>query len=214
VTHSGEGEGLLFYGNVILPFVDRFPTDTELYKIMTTKLSEVCETKAPEEPKKEEAAPESDKKENAALPKTAVIPNQTLGSPLQELEEVSERIARSETMKLGWTEEQKEEALSQEAEAPAAAVSQDPVADVILEWLKGYAGEYVCTKMICAECLQREGKPDRKSITQINQIMNEKAGGWTKAGRHYLKEYGTQNCWSREKKKDGKRKAARKGSKA
>ena len=25
VTHSGEGEGLLFYGNVILPFVDRLP---------------------------------------------------------------------------------------------------------------------------------------------------------------------------------------------
>ena len=41
VTHSGEGEGLLFYGNVILPFVDRFPTDLELYRIMTTKLSEV-----------------------------------------------------------------------------------------------------------------------------------------------------------------------------
>ena len=45
VTHSGEGEGLLFYGNVILPFVDRFPTDLELYKIMTTKLSEVLESK-------------------------------------------------------------------------------------------------------------------------------------------------------------------------
>lgn len=41
VTHSGEGEGLLFYGNVILPFVDRFPTDLQLYRIMTTKLSEV-----------------------------------------------------------------------------------------------------------------------------------------------------------------------------
>ncbi|MDO4170594.1 MAG: ATP-binding protein [Lachnospiraceae bacterium] len=41
VTHSGEGEGLLFYGNVILPFIDHFPTDLELYKIMTTKLSEV-----------------------------------------------------------------------------------------------------------------------------------------------------------------------------
>ena len=37
VTQSGEGEGLLFYGNVILPFVDHFPTDLELYKIMTTK---------------------------------------------------------------------------------------------------------------------------------------------------------------------------------
>lgn len=43
VTHSGEGEGLLFYGNVILPFVDRFPTNTELYQIMTTRLSEVSE---------------------------------------------------------------------------------------------------------------------------------------------------------------------------
>ncbi len=41
VTQSGEGEGLLFYGNVILPFVDHFPTDTELYRIMTTRLSEL-----------------------------------------------------------------------------------------------------------------------------------------------------------------------------
>jgi type IV secretory pathway VirB4 component len=46
VTHSGEGEGLLFFGNVILPFVDRFPTDLELYKIMTTKLTEVKEREA------------------------------------------------------------------------------------------------------------------------------------------------------------------------
>lgn len=42
VTHSGEGEGLLFYGNVILPFVDHFPKDLELYRIMTTKLGEVA----------------------------------------------------------------------------------------------------------------------------------------------------------------------------
>jgi len=41
VTHSGEGEGLMFYGNVILPFIDRFPKDTELYRIMTTRLSEI-----------------------------------------------------------------------------------------------------------------------------------------------------------------------------
>ena len=40
VTHSGAGEGLLFYGNVILPFVDRFPTDSSLYKIMTTRPGE------------------------------------------------------------------------------------------------------------------------------------------------------------------------------
>ena len=41
VTHSGEGEGLLFYGNVILPFIDRFPKDTELYAVMTTKPNEI-----------------------------------------------------------------------------------------------------------------------------------------------------------------------------
>ena len=41
VTHSGEGEGLLFYGNIILPFVDRFPKDTELYRVLTTKPQEV-----------------------------------------------------------------------------------------------------------------------------------------------------------------------------
>ena len=45
VTHSGAGEGLIFYGNVILPFVDRFPKDIELYRIMTTKLSEITEAK-------------------------------------------------------------------------------------------------------------------------------------------------------------------------
>jgi type IV secretory pathway VirB4 component len=43
VTHSGEGEGLLFYGSVILPFADRFPKDTELYRIMTTKLSDMSD---------------------------------------------------------------------------------------------------------------------------------------------------------------------------
>ena len=43
IFKQGEGEGLLFFGNVILPFVDRFPTDLELYRIMTTKLGEVSE---------------------------------------------------------------------------------------------------------------------------------------------------------------------------
>lgn len=40
VTQSGEGEGLIFYGSTILPFTDRFPKDTELYSIMTTKPQE------------------------------------------------------------------------------------------------------------------------------------------------------------------------------
>ena len=40
--NSNEGEGLLFYGNVIIPFVDRFPKNS-LYKIMTTRLEETSE---------------------------------------------------------------------------------------------------------------------------------------------------------------------------
>lgn len=37
VENSGQGEGLIRFGNVILPFTDNFPTDTEMYKLMTTK---------------------------------------------------------------------------------------------------------------------------------------------------------------------------------
>ena len=46
VTHSGPGEGLLFFGNVIIPFVDRFPKDTTLYKIMTTRPDEMTQSGA------------------------------------------------------------------------------------------------------------------------------------------------------------------------
>ena len=42
VTHSEAGQGLIFYGNVILPFVERLPTDTELYRIMTTRPEELA----------------------------------------------------------------------------------------------------------------------------------------------------------------------------
>ena len=40
VTHSTPGEGLLFFGNVTIPFVDRFPKNTKLYSIMTTRPEE------------------------------------------------------------------------------------------------------------------------------------------------------------------------------
>jgi len=40
VTHSNAGEGLLFYGNVIIPFSDKFPRDGSLYRIMSSKFNE------------------------------------------------------------------------------------------------------------------------------------------------------------------------------
>lgn len=41
VTNSGEGEGLIFYGNTIVPFIDQFPKNTKLYSLITTKPEEV-----------------------------------------------------------------------------------------------------------------------------------------------------------------------------
>ena len=36
ITHSNSGEGLLFYGDVTIPFVDRFPRG-EIYNLLTTR---------------------------------------------------------------------------------------------------------------------------------------------------------------------------------
>ena len=49
VTHTNSGEGLLFFGNTTIPFVDRFPQNTELYAIMTTR---------PEDKKRDGGVPE------------------------------------------------------------------------------------------------------------------------------------------------------------
>ncbi|MEN6637026.1 MAG: conjugal transfer protein TraE [Clostridiaceae bacterium] len=40
VTHSGEGEGLIVYGDTILPFLDHFNKESRLYQVMTTKPGE------------------------------------------------------------------------------------------------------------------------------------------------------------------------------
>ena len=42
ITNSGAGEGLLFFGDKIIPFVDKFPTNTRLYKVMTTKPADLA----------------------------------------------------------------------------------------------------------------------------------------------------------------------------
>ena len=49
MTNSGEGEGLLFYGNIIIPFKDRFDKSLKLYSLMTTKPEEVEKRKEAEQ---------------------------------------------------------------------------------------------------------------------------------------------------------------------
>ena len=41
ITHSNSGEGLLFYGNVTIPFVDRFPKG-EIYNLLTTRPEDIA----------------------------------------------------------------------------------------------------------------------------------------------------------------------------
>ena len=43
IDNSEPGEGLLIFENVVLPFSNPIPRNTQLYKIMTTRLNEVVE---------------------------------------------------------------------------------------------------------------------------------------------------------------------------
>ena len=41
ITDSQAGSGLIKYGNIMIPFIDKFPKDTELYRLMSTKPNEI-----------------------------------------------------------------------------------------------------------------------------------------------------------------------------
>lgn len=41
ITNSDPGQGLIYTGKSIVPFIDRFPTNTKLYKVMTTRASDL-----------------------------------------------------------------------------------------------------------------------------------------------------------------------------
>lgn len=47
ITHSNSGEGLLFYGNVTIPFVDRFPRG-EIYDLLTTRPEDMAHERTDE----------------------------------------------------------------------------------------------------------------------------------------------------------------------
>ena len=39
-THAPPGHGLLIYGGKVIPFEDKFPENTQMYRIMDTKPKE------------------------------------------------------------------------------------------------------------------------------------------------------------------------------
>ena len=40
ITNADVGDGLIKYGSSLVPFVNKFPKDTNLYRLMTTKPGE------------------------------------------------------------------------------------------------------------------------------------------------------------------------------
>lgn len=41
ITNAGAGQGLLYTGKSIVPFIDKYPTDTETFKVMTTTMDDL-----------------------------------------------------------------------------------------------------------------------------------------------------------------------------
>lgn len=74
-----------------------------------------------------------------------------------------------------------------------AFMAEDTTTGVIQEWLDRYKGDYVCTKMIYKEALGNYGEPGRKSINEINDIMNNTIVGWLPGpvSHRFGAEYGT-----------------------
>ena len=93
VTRVGEGQGLIFYGSLILPFVDHFPKDTQMYQIMTTKLSETVVKKPASMETKDEPA-EKPKKRRGRPPKKKVE-EEVKETPLEEVKATTESEAEA-----------------------------------------------------------------------------------------------------------------------
>lgn len=78
-------------------------------------------------------------------------------------------------------------------------MAEDTDVGIIQSYLDNLKSDYVCTNQIYAEALDNVGKPDRRMINDINDIMNNSIAGWAqtvgKTKRFNL--YGTQKYWYR-----------------
>ncbi len=79
ITNSGEGEGLIFFGDTIIPFKDKFDRSLKLYELMTTKPDEV---RARDEKRRKR----SEKKETTKIPRKRQNKRVPEGSKAEEPE--------------------------------------------------------------------------------------------------------------------------------
>lgn len=78
-------------------------------------------------------------------------------------------------------------------------MAEDTTTGVIQAWLDNYKGDYVCSRLIYNEALKNYGDPDRKSVNEINDIMNNTIDGWLPgpSSHRFGAPYGSQRAWHR-----------------
>ena len=57
-------------------------------------------------------------------------------------------------------------------------MAEDTDVGIIQSFLDNYSADYVCTNLIYQEALDNVGKPDRRTVNEINDIMNNSIVGW------------------------------------
>lgn len=93
-------------------------------------------------------------------------------------------------------------------EIQANYIEEDVRVGIIQEWLDSTSCEYVCIAQIYEKALKNEfNKPDRRTSTELHDIMQHFIKGWvpasTGSGKRHIKGYGSQLCYERAKKKTG-----------
>ena len=130
VTRVGEGQGLIFYGSMVMPFVDHFPKDTKMYQIMTTKLLETL----PQAETEVVAERADDKRGSVLESETTNVPDivkEAAGSSAEpESEEVQETVIvpakKPRTPKASKKKTVKKKAAVQKPLSDSAADDKDP----------------------------------------------------------------------------------------
>lgn len=80
-------------------------------------------------------------------------------------------------------------------------MAEDTDVGIIQSFLDSYDSDYVCTLLLNQEALDNVGKPDKRMISEINDIMNNSVTGWKQktGGTKRFGKYGIQKYWYREK---------------
>ena len=78
-------------------------------------------------------------------------------------------------------------------------MAEDTLTGVIQAWLDSCSEDYVCTRMIYNRAMNMPSDPDRKSISEINDVMNNMIDGWLPgpSSHRFDGVYGTQRAWHR-----------------